>query len=109
MTAIDSGIDSLATVDGLSVTLADGVLSVTIDRPDSLNSVTTQVLAGIADALEGAARDPRVRVVRLGGAGRAGRAARGAGSAVPGCWSQWRGTWVKSSCSGRVWLMQDAG
>lgn len=70
MTAIDSGIDTLAPVNGLSVTLADGVLSVTIDRPDSLNSVTTGVLAGIADAMEGAARDPRVRAVRLGGAGR---------------------------------------
>ncbi|MGB3474307.1 MAG: enoyl-CoA hydratase, partial [Mycobacterium sp.] len=67
MTAIDSGIDTLAPVDGLSVTLTDGVLSVIIDRPDSLNSVTTGVLAGIADAMEAAARDPRVRVVRLGG------------------------------------------
>ena len=46
------------------------MLSVTIDRPDSLNSVTTPVLAGIADAMERAATDPRVKVVRLGGAGR---------------------------------------
>jgi enoyl-CoA hydratase len=46
------------------------VLSVTINRPDSLNSVTTPVLAGIADAMERAATDPRVKVVRLGGAGR---------------------------------------
>lgn len=88
MTAIDSGIDTLAPVDGLSVTLADGVLSVTIDRPDSLNSVTTAVLAGIADAMEGAARDPRVRAVRLGGAGRgfssgAGIGAEDAGDGVP--------------------------
>lgn len=70
MTAIDSGIDTLASVAGLSVTLADGVLSVIIDRPDSLNSVTTGVLAGIADAMEAAAGDSRVRVVRLGGSGR---------------------------------------
>ena len=70
MTAIDAGIDSLAPVTGVSVALADGVLSVTIDRPDSLNSVTTGVLAGIADAMEAAARDPRVRAVRFGGAGR---------------------------------------
>lgn len=70
MTAIDSGIDTLAPVAGLSVTLADGVLSVFIDRPDSLNSLTTPVLAGIADAMERAATDPRVQVVRLGGAGR---------------------------------------
>jgi enoyl-CoA hydratase len=70
MTAIDSGIDTLAPVSGLSVTLADGVLSVTIDRPKSLNSLNLAILAGIADAMEQAATDPRVKVVRLGGAGR---------------------------------------
>jgi enoyl-CoA hydratase len=66
----ESDITTLAPVAGLAVSLSDGVLSVTIDRPDSLNSVTTSVLAGIADAMEGAATDPRVQVVRLGGAGR---------------------------------------
>lgn len=66
----DSGITTLAPVAGLSVTLADGVLSVTIDRPDSLNSLTPPVLAGIAAAMEHAATDPLVKVVRLGGAGR---------------------------------------
>jgi enoyl-CoA hydratase len=70
MTAIDSGIDTLAPVSGLSVTLADSVLSVTIDRPKSLNSLNLEILAGIADAMEQAAVDPRVKVVRLGGAGR---------------------------------------
>ena len=66
----DSGIDTLTPVAGLEVTLADGVLSATIDRPDSLNSLTTSVLAGIADAVEQAATDPRVKVVRVGGTGR---------------------------------------
>ncbi|GFG74987.1 enoyl-CoA hydratase [Mycobacterium botniense] len=70
MTAIESGVDTLAAVEGLSVTLAGGVLSVTIDRPESLNSLTAPVLAGIAEAIECAAGDPRVKVVRLGGAGR---------------------------------------
>src|SRR5947199_1323461 len=65
-----SVIDTLAPVTGLAVTLSDGVLSVTIDRPDSLNSVSAPVLAGIADAMQRAATDPRVKVVRLGGAGR---------------------------------------
>ncbi|MEB3068718.1 enoyl-CoA hydratase [[Mycobacterium] vasticus] len=88
MTTIDSGIDTLAPVDGLTVTLTDGVLSVTINRPDSLNSVTTGVLTGIADAMEGAARDPRVRAVRLGGAGRgfssgAGISAEDADDGIP--------------------------
>ena len=66
----DSGIASLAPVAGLDVTLADGVLSVTINRPDSLNSLITPVITGIADAMEQAAADPGVKVVRLGGAGR---------------------------------------
>ncbi|BBY05245.1 enoyl-CoA hydratase [Mycobacterium noviomagense] len=70
MTAIESRIDTLAPVAGLSVTLTNGVLSVIIDRPESLNSVTTPVLAGIADAMEWAGADQRVKVVRLGGAGR---------------------------------------
>lgn len=54
----------------IDVAVADGVLSITINRPDSLNSLTEAVLTGIADALETAATDPTVRVVRLGGAGR---------------------------------------
>jgi enoyl-CoA hydratase/carnithine racemase len=65
-----SAIDTLAPVAGLAVHLSEGVLSVTIDRPDSLNSVTTHILAGIADAMEYAAADPNVQVVRLGGSGR---------------------------------------
>jgi enoyl-CoA hydratase len=70
MTAIDSGIDTLTPVDGLAVSFNDGVLSVTIDRPDSLNSLTLPVFEGIAAAMEQAANDSRVKVVRLGGAGR---------------------------------------
>lgn len=66
----ESAIDTLAPVAGLRVALADGVLSVTIDRPDSLNSLTTSVLTGIGDAMEWAATDPRVKVVRIGGTGR---------------------------------------
>jgi enoyl-CoA hydratase len=66
----DSGIATLTPVASLDVTLTDGVLSVTINRPDSLNSLTIPVITGIADALERAATDPGVKVVRLGGAGR---------------------------------------
>ncbi|UXA05729.1 enoyl-CoA hydratase [Mycobacterium sp. SMC-2] len=65
-----SAIDTLTPVAGLSVTLSGGVLSVTIDRPDSLNSLTLPMVTGIADAMERAASDPEVKVVRLGGAGR---------------------------------------
>ncbi|WP_205874284.1 enoyl-CoA hydratase [Mycobacterium camsae] len=66
----ESGIAALARVPGLDVALTDGVLSLTINRPDSLNSLITPVLTGLADAMEAAATDPAVRVVRLGGAGR---------------------------------------
>src|SRR5258707_12444896 len=70
MTTIDSSAKAYTSIDDLSVVLADGVLSVTLNRPDSLNSLTAAMLKGIADALQQAAGDPRVRVVRLGGAGR---------------------------------------
>ena len=70
MTTIDSSAPAYTGIDDLSVGLADGVLSVTLNRPDSLNSLTAAMLKGIADALEQAAGDPRVKVVRLCGAGR---------------------------------------
>ena len=43
---------------------------VTFNRPDSLNSLTAPMLSTLADTLERSAADPRVKVVRLGGAGR---------------------------------------
>ena len=70
MTTTDSGTNCYTGIDDLTVTLTDGVLSVTMNRPDSLNSLTAAMLKGIADALQQAGGDPRVRVVRLGGAGR---------------------------------------
>jgi enoyl-CoA hydratase len=56
--------------DDLTVSLSDGVLSVTLNRPDSLNSLTAPMLETIAATMERATTDPRVRVVRFGGAGR---------------------------------------
>ncbi|MGB8403326.1 MAG: enoyl-CoA hydratase [Mycobacterium sp.] len=56
--------------DDLTVSLSDGVLSVTLNRPDSLNSLTQDMLEGIAAAVNRAAADPAVKVVRLGGNGR---------------------------------------
>ncbi|AQA06499.1 enoyl-CoA hydratase [Mycobacterium sp. MS1601] len=67
-------------VDGLLVDLTDGVLSVTINRPDSLNSLNAAVLAGIADTFEAAADDPGVKVARLGGAGRGFSSGAGIGA-----------------------------
>ncbi|MCV7255926.1 enoyl-CoA hydratase [Mycolicibacterium fluoranthenivorans] len=59
-----------ASIDSLLVALDDGVLSVTLNRPDTLNSLSEAMLTGVAEALERAATDPAVRVVKLAGAGR---------------------------------------
>jgi enoyl-CoA hydratase len=56
--------------DDLTISLDDGVLSITLNRPDSLNSLTQEMLEGIADAVTQAGADPAVKVVRLGGNGR---------------------------------------
>lgn len=73
-----------ASVDELLVDLTDGVLSVTINRPDSLNSLNAAVLTGIAETFEAAAGDPRVKVARLGGAGRGFSSGAGIGADDPG-------------------------
>lgn len=67
---IDSGADMYQGIRDLTVSLDDGVLTVTLNRPDSLNSLTAAMLATFAETLERAATDARVRVVRIGGAGR---------------------------------------
>jgi enoyl-CoA hydratase/carnithine racemase len=56
---------------GLAVTLSDGVLRVTLNRPDTLNSLDEELLVGIAEAFDQASTDRRVRAARLGGEGRA--------------------------------------
>jgi enoyl-CoA hydratase len=80
MTIAESGLDALPQVDGLLVELTEGVLSVTLDRPESLNSLTPSVLGGMADAFERYARDPRVRVVRMRGTGRGFSSGAGIGA-----------------------------
>jgi enoyl-CoA hydratase len=57
-------------ISDLTVDLDDGVLSLTFNRPDSLNSLTEAMLKTAADTLEHAVNDANVKVVRLGGAGR---------------------------------------
>lgn len=70
MSTSETTSESYTGIDDLTVTLSDGVLSVTLNRPDSLNSLTAPMLETIAATMERAGTDPRVRVVRLGGAGR---------------------------------------
>lgn len=57
-------------IDDLLVSLDGNVLSVTFNRPDSLNSLTAAMVETLCDVLDQAANDPAVKVVRLGGAGR---------------------------------------
>ena len=63
-------IDAYAGIPELTVSLDGGLLTVTLNRPDSLNSLNSAMLRALADVLTHAADDPAVRVVRLGGAGR---------------------------------------
>lgn len=57
-------------IEDLRVSRAGGVLTLQLHRPDSLNSLTAAMLTTLADALDRAAGDPEVRVVRIEGAGR---------------------------------------
>ncbi len=50
--------------------IVDGVLTLTLNRPDVLNAVTDTMLAELQDALRSAERDAAVRCIVLTGAGR---------------------------------------
>jgi 2-(1,2-epoxy-1,2-dihydrophenyl)acetyl-CoA isomerase len=52
-------------------TLDDGVLTITLNRPDALNSFTIEMKDALAAALKDAGRDREVRAIILTGAGRA--------------------------------------
>jgi enoyl-CoA hydratase/carnithine racemase len=51
------------------VEVADGVATVTLDRPEALNAITTELAVALADAVEPLATDRSVRAVVLAGAG----------------------------------------
>ncbi|MFF0816277.1 enoyl-CoA hydratase [Rhodococcus sp. NPDC003318] len=53
------------------VDLTDGVLRITLNRPERLNAVTTETLDSVAEALDKHAGDRAVRVAVLSGTGRA--------------------------------------
>ena len=48
---------------------ADGILSLTMARPDKKNALTNAMYGALADAIEGAETDPAVRVVLIRGEG----------------------------------------
>jgi enoyl-CoA hydratase/carnithine racemase len=62
--------EDVAAVLPLLKMLQGGVLTLTLNRPDSLNSLTWELMRLLNEALEEAAVDPEVRVVVLTGAGR---------------------------------------
>src|SRR5690349_6530217 len=51
--------------------IADGVMTLTLNRPDKLNAIDNEMARAILAALDSAASDDAVRAVRVGGAGRA--------------------------------------
>jgi enoyl-CoA hydratase/carnithine racemase len=55
----------------IAVELADGVLTVRLDRPEARNALTGEMVAGLRDALERAAADDAVAAVVLTGTGTA--------------------------------------
>jgi 2-(1,2-epoxy-1,2-dihydrophenyl)acetyl-CoA isomerase len=57
--------------DGLRTSIADGVATLTLDRPAALNALTIEVKVALLDALRQIAADRSVRAVILTGAGRA--------------------------------------
>jgi 2-(1,2-epoxy-1,2-dihydrophenyl)acetyl-CoA isomerase len=54
---------------GLDVASADGVLRLTLNRPEKRNALTDGVVAGLIDAVDAAGRDESVRVIVLAGEG----------------------------------------
>ena len=57
--------------DALLTRLDDGVLTLTMNRPDKRNAFNLEMMQGLLDALRGAATDPAVKVLVLTGAGNA--------------------------------------
>ena len=66
MTAMPAGGEG-ATL--LSETGAGGILRLVLNRPAQRNALSTGLMTALGEALAGAARDPRVRVVVIAGAG----------------------------------------
>src|SRR5947209_19493952 len=52
-------------------TVADGVATLTLNRPDRLNALSTPIMEGLMEALPRLAGDPVVGAIVLTGAGRA--------------------------------------
>jgi enoyl-CoA hydratase len=71
MTYTETAAKTYTGSDDVTVSLDDGVLSITLNRPETLNSLTQDMLELVAEVATQAASDPAVKVLRLGGSGRA--------------------------------------
>lgn len=61
----------MTTADALLLhVVADGVATITLNRPDRMNALTDALIEGITAALRAAERDPAARVVVMTGAGK---------------------------------------
>jgi 2-(1,2-epoxy-1,2-dihydrophenyl)acetyl-CoA isomerase len=67
----------------LLVERGDGVLTLTLHRPDVLNSFNRAMALALQEALQGAAADPEVRAIVLTGSGRAFCAGQDLAEALP--------------------------
>ncbi len=54
---------------GVRIERADGVLAITLARPERRNAITVAMYAALADAVESAASDSDVRLITIGGEG----------------------------------------
>ena len=70
-------------VSSLLIDQRDGVLTLTLNRPDVLNSFNREMAAALLEALQHAAADPAVRAVVLTGAGRGFCAGQDLAEALP--------------------------
>src|SRR2546427_3868238 len=57
--------------DHIKVTEAEGIVTITLNRPDRLNALFGHMRRDLAEALEEAGSDPEVRVIVINGEGRA--------------------------------------
>ena len=104
------------TADPLLVDRTDGVVTLTLNRPESLNSLDVALKVALRDAVESLAADPACRAVVLTGAGRAfcvgqdlkehveSLARRAGGCRWTPWWStstRWSGDWPR--CPSRWW------
>jgi len=59
----------MESIDGVAVEVADGVLRITLDRPERKNALDPPAMARIVEALEGASTDDALRAILLRSSG----------------------------------------